>query len=117
MTTIYDTEIQVRPTSQKSNVIAQAEVLFHGDLRVKGIRVLKSQLLHPRFHERITVQPPAYRNGFRWVEIFYVENKNLWIEIEAEIYKQFKALNINYEPLDEVSVDDIPNDFNTHLPP
>ncbi len=105
---IYDLQdISVRPVTKKTSVIARADILI-GGLRIHGIRIQKSQFTHPRFQEKIQIEPPSIPTGPYWMKVVYFEDKELWQAIEEKIYDEFRRLDLPYEPLMSVNPEEIP---------
>lgn len=110
--TIDDIEVHIK-ISKNRTALAIATLHICKEVIVHGFRVSKSNVMHPVLQEKIWIQPPSTGAPY-WKKIIFIENKNLWNEIEAKIYDAYHELKlqtINDE--DYVNVDDIPSTFNS----
>jgi len=93
MITIDDITIKIRMLNRPW-LLAQATVIFFDILETKGWKVLRSTKTHPRFQEEIWIQAPSFSKGVIngkevWDEIIWVNDKNLYNQIEEKIYNAF----------------------------
>lgn len=77
------------PTEPESGVLAVAIVSL-GPIKIKGFKIQESDYLN-KHGDRIWISPPANRgrNG-RFHDTVFIEDRDLWNEIEEEIYQEYK---------------------------
>jgi hypothetical protein len=82
-------------TINRGRLLAIATVIFNEVVESKGWRIMKSNFSHPRFHRKIWIQPPSYTNsqGERGHQT-YINSKQLYEEIENEIYRKYHEKSI-----------------------
>ncbi len=93
MITIDDITIKIRILNRPW-LLAQATVIFCDILETKGWKVLRSTKMHDRFQEEIWIQAPSFSKGVIngkevWDEIIWVNDKELYKQIEEKIYNAF----------------------------
>lgn len=95
---IIPDDIEVRLIlNNKPPMLARASVIFGKTVETHGWRVLISVegKIHPRFQEKIWVQPPSYiagreKNGkIKYNPLVWVANEKLYAAIEDKIYDAY----------------------------
>ena len=77
------------PANPESSVKAIGIVTL-GPIKIKGFKILGSDYIN-RHGDALWITPPANRGSDgRFYDAVYTEDKNLWNEIEDEIYKEYK---------------------------
>jgi len=77
------------PANPESSVLAVAHVTL-GPIKIKGFTVKQGQYLN-KHGDNIWIAPPCNRarNG-KFFPTIYIEDEDLWNEIENEIYEEYK---------------------------
>lgn len=83
-----DISVEIEP-NQKSKTLARANVTFFGSIKTKGWRVLSSNFVHPEFQEQIDIKPPSVNLYGRWYDVVFIEDKELFREVQRSIYDAF----------------------------
>lgn len=66
--------------------------LDFGDFVVRGFRITESQ--YPNANgDKLWFMPPSYPGGGRYHPIFFLPNKDLWVELEKRAYQEYKIAN------------------------
>lgn len=108
---ISDIEIQIKLAKKPGNVLAQASVTFLESIEIHGFTISRSQHEHPKFQEKIWIQPPKIRVGIFWKKITWFQ-EDLWVAIEEKIYDKYHLLRTAYpQNNEEVDIDDLPDDL------
>ncbi len=77
------------PANPESSVKAVAIVTL-GPIKIKGFKIQESDYIN-RHSDALWITPPANRGSDgRFYDAIYIKDKNLWNEIEDEIYKEYK---------------------------
>ena len=95
MITIDDITIKIRILNRPW-LLAQATIIFSDIIETKGWKILRSTKIHSRFQEEIWIQAPSFSKGVIngkevWDEIIWVNDKDLYNQIEEKIYNAFFA--------------------------
>lgn len=95
MITIDDITIKIRLLN-RSWLLAQATVIFSDIIETKGWKILRSTKRHARFQEELWIQAPSFQKAIKngkeiWDEIIWVNNRDLYDQIEEKIYNAFCA--------------------------
>lgn len=106
---LEDIDILVRPIKKPSRVLATASLIVCSCIEIHGYTISKSNEIHPRFQEKIWIQPPKSGPPY-WKKIAYISDKELWSKVEEQIYNEFLALKINFRN-EEVNLNEIPEKF------
>jgi hypothetical protein len=95
---IIPDDIEVRlKIINKPPMLARVAVIFGKTVETNGWRVLTSVegIIHPRFQEKIWIQPPSYmagreKNGkVKYSPLVWVANEKLYAAIEDKIYDAY----------------------------
>lgn len=105
--TIEDITVHIKVTKNQKTVIAQATLTICNAIEIHGFTISKSKETHSKFQEKIWIQPP--RIPPYWKKIVYIQNKQLWEDVEELIYTHFKQLNTQMEQ--KVDINDIPDNL------
>ncbi len=66
--------------------------LDFGDFVVRGFRIIESKF--PNLNgDMLWLTPPSYLGGGRYHPIFYLPNKDYWLELEKRIYMEYQIAN------------------------
>lgn len=88
---IDDIEVFLKPI-KTGNDLASVNIIIGELFSIRGFRISKSQNIHPRFQEAIWIQPPKYFYGGFYHIMFFVNDKNLYSELEEKIYNTFNQM-------------------------
>lgn len=64
--------------------------LDFGEFVVRGYRITESKYENAN-GERLWLVPPSYPGGGKYHPIAYFTDKNLWLEVEKRIWKEFEV--------------------------
>jgi len=82
---INDIKIKIK-LLQSGNILAQATVILFDIWEEHAWKVLKSNIIHPVFQEKIWIQAPSYKQFGKWREIVYINNRTLYEKVQEKIY-------------------------------
>ncbi|MDQ3089785.1 MAG: hypothetical protein M3Q24_01355 [bacterium] len=91
-------EIKIKiKLSDKQNLKATVVVDF-GDFTVKGFRLSHSEHMNENLNgEMLYLQPPSYRAGRSYQKIFYLNDIEVWKELERKVYEEYKIVGKKVE--------------------
>jgi len=85
----------------------KAVVAIHfSDHIVRGFRISPSKFQHEESGEFLRVLPPAYGVGEKTHVAFFMEDKNLWKDVENKIIEAY-VRTLNGGVNEEIDVDDM----------
>ncbi|PWB38375.1 MAG: hypothetical protein C3F02_04370 [Parcubacteria group bacterium] len=88
--TINKDEILVKIKFIESQKLKAIIGLNFGDFVIKGFRVSESEYENDR-GQKLWLTPPSYKDsGGRYHPMFFMPNKELWKELEAKIWDEYK---------------------------
>ena len=90
-----DITVTVLLSTNTSNCLARATVVFYGIIETHGWRIMTSKMMHKVFHEEIWIQAPSFKghdsSGLpRWKETVFIDDKESWELVHQMIYEAFK---------------------------
>ncbi len=109
--TIEDIEVSIKPIRNPRTILAQATLTFGNLIEIRGFTISKSQHIHPKFQEKVWIQPPKIQAGVYWVKLVFIQDENLWASIEEKIYDKFRLKfgdTLTDENNEEINIDEIP---------
>lgn len=77
--------------------------LDFGDFAIKGFRVTISQFANSR-GKNLWIQPPSYKAGKGYFPIFFIHDKDMWVDLQEKIYDAYDkklAENIQQEEAEQ----------------
>lgn len=86
---IIPEEIIVKTKFVDQAVLKAIISLNFGDFTVKGFRVMHSEFKNDNGDE-LWLTPPSYFGGMRWHPIFFMPDKELWKQVEAKVWQEYK---------------------------
>lgn len=92
--------------------LASVSIIIGEVITIHGFRISKSQQIHPRFQEKIWIQPPKYRIGPYYKLLMYIDDNKLYSDLEEKIYNKFNQMKQGgeFNRMDEnVNPDDVPS--------
>jgi len=95
---INDINIKIKLLSSDT-ILAQATVILFDEWEEHGWKVLKSNKIHQTYNEEVWIQAPSFKNGAVWKEIIFINNSQLFIEVQNKIYDAFKYARDKKEAL------------------
>lgn len=103
---IDDVSVKVKIVGS-DKLLAQAQVIFGDLIETKGWRIMPSHVAHPKFQEKLWIQPPVYKAGFKWHPLVFVTDELLYGQIEEKIYNTYQSVRRNtppdFKPTDQLS--------------
>jgi sRNA-binding carbon storage regulator CsrA len=108
--TIDNIEVFLKPI-KTGNDLASVSIIIGEEITIHGFRISKSQQIHPKFQEKIWIQPPKYRLGPFYKLLVFIHRKELYSELEEKIYDKFNQMKQRggFDRIDEdVNPDDVP---------
>lgn len=85
---IDNIEVKIR-ILDKGETLAQAELIVFDVIEIKGWRVSNSKTINEKLSAQIWIQPPTYRRGFEYKPIAFINDKNLYEQLEKKIYEKY----------------------------
>ena len=84
------TEVDIKIKFLEQEKLKAIISLDFGDFTVKGFRVQKSEYENSK-GDKLWLTPPSYQGGGgKYHPIFYIPNKDLWIDLENRIWDEYE---------------------------
>jgi hypothetical protein len=83
-----DIEIKIK-LLKSEKTLAQATITLFGEWIEKGWRINRSKNEHPTFHDYIWIQSPCFKSKEKWHEMVYIDNRQLYEEVQAKIFDAY----------------------------